>query len=471
MAEIRFGTDGWRALIGDTFTYDNVARISRATARWLRSRHQNGTPEVLIGYDARFQGAAFARHAARAFGSEGVRVVLSDAIVTTPAVSWGAKHYELDAGIVITASHNPPSYNGFKIKGSYGGPATPAMIREVERELDELGLNIPLKTYEALDRDGFMELRDIRSAYLAELGELLDLDALKKWGKKIAHDAMFGASQGHISQLLGSNQVVELHAEHNPGFHGVPPEPIEKNLSDLAQCVTEFGCAAGLANDGDGDRIGMFDENGRYVSSHELLALLVQYLHEDRGLNGSIVKTFSTTHMLNKMAEAYGLPIETTPIGFKYIAPKMLESDVLVGGEESGGIAVKGHVPERDGIYIGLLIVEMMVKRGQPLSALVWALHDEFGPHRTFRIDLHTSEEKKRAALDRLEAEEGLDTIAGQPVHSLNTLDGYKHLTDDGWLLVRPSGTEPVLRVYSEAPTEEAAEALVRDAIDQLGVG
>ena len=470
MAKISFGTDGWRAIIGEAFTYDNLAIIAQATARWLRAQHDH-TPEVLIGYDARFQGAAFARHAARALGSEGVRVVLSDAIVTTPAVSWATKHYALDAGIVVTASHNPPAYSGFKIKGPYGGPTTPEMIREVEEELDTIDRDAPLQSYEALDRDGLVELRDVRSAYLAELGELLDLDALKSWGQKVAHDAMFGAAQGHIAQLLSATQVVELHAEHNPGFHGVPPEPIEKHLSDLAQCVTEFGCAAGLANDGDGDRIGMFDEKGRFVSSHELLALLVQYLHNDRGLSGSIVKTFSTTHMLDKMADAYGLPIETTPIGFKYIAPKIIEGDVLVGGEESGGIAVKGHVPERDGIYIGLLIVEMMVKRGQPLSALVAALHEEFGPHRTFRIDLHTSEEKKQAALDRLEAEGGLDEIAGHAIRSLDTLDGFKHLADDGWLLVRPSGTEPVLRVYSEAPTAEAAEALVRDAIDQLGVG
>jgi phosphomannomutase len=214
----------------------------------------------------------------------------------------------------------------------------------------------------------------------------------------------------------------------------------------------------------------MFDENGDFVSSHRLLALLVKYLHEERGLDGTVVKTFSTTHMLDKMAARYGLDLDTTPIGFKYIATKMAEGDVLVGGEESGGIAAKGHIPERDGIYIGLLIVEMMVKRGMPLSALVEELYDEFGAHHAYREDLHTTDARKQQALDRLDAEGGLATVAGQAVQRLETLDGYKHITDDGWLLVRPSGTEPVLRVYSEAPTTDQAVALVQDAIDQLGL-
>jgi phosphomannomutase len=273
-----------------------------------------------------------------------------------------------------------------------------------------------------------------------------------------------------VTALLGPEQVRPLRHDHNPGFHGVAPEPIEDRLSELSETVAATDCAAGLANDGDGDRIGMVDENGDYVSSHRILALLVKYLHEERGLSGHIVKTFSTTHVLDRMGERYGLPVETTPIGFKHIAPKMADGTVLVGGEESGGIAAAGHIPERDGVYIGLLIVEMMVKRDMPLSGLVDELLEEFGPHYHYRDDIHIRPDQKAEVLDRLDAGGGLDAVDGQPVTHLDTLDGFKHITDDGWVLVRPSGTEPVLRVYSEAPSPDAARALVKDVSRQLGL-
>ncbi|MFQ5570560.1 MAG: phosphoglucomutase/phosphomannomutase family protein [Rhodothermales bacterium] len=467
---ITFGTDGWRAVIARDFTFDNLERVARATAQWLRQTGKSDL-SVVIGHDTRFMGRDFAEHAARVLVASGVRVLFADAVATTPAVSWATQEYDANAGIVITASHNPPAYNGFKIKADFGGPATPAMIAAVEAEIEPLPVDArPLPTFEALCAAGRIELRDVNRAYVAVLRDRLDIDAIVGSGIRVAHDAMYGAGQGVVTALLGRENVVELRSERNPGFHGQAPEPIERNLGGLSEAVVREGCAVGLANDGDADRIGMVDERGVFVTSHEILALLVKYLHRERGLTGEIIKTFSTTHLLDRMGKAYGLPVETMPVGFKYIAQKMVERDVLVGGEESGGIAVKGHIPERDGIYIGLLVVEMMVKRGKTLSELVQELFDEFGPHHTYRSDLHTTEDKKRRALRLLEEGGGLSEIAGHRVERFDTLDGYKHLMADGWLLVRPSGTEPVLRVYAEADTPEAARAWVEEAVRQLGV-
>ncbi len=470
MTHITFGTDGWRAVIADQYTFRNLDTVARATVRWLR-RQQTTSPKVVIGYDTRFMGAQFAEYVARVFASNEVRVILSESFTPTPAVSWATKAYGCTVGIVITASHNPPEYNGYKLKADFGGPATPELVAAVEGEIPRLeGEPVPPPSFERFAGEGRITLQDVTSEYLDFLRERLDLDAIRNSGVRIAHDAMFGAGQGMVTRLLGAKHVVELRCDWNPGFHGQAPEPIERNLAGLAEAVVKEGCDAGLANDGDADRIGMYDESGSFVDSHTLLSLLVKYLHKERGLTGEVVKTFSTTRLVDRISEAYGLPVVTTPIGFKYIASKIVEGDVLVGGEESGGIAVKGHIPERDGVYIGLLIVEMMVKRGKTLSELVTELHDEFGPHFCRRIDLHTTETKKQNVLKRLREEGGLAEIGGEKVNVTETLDGFKHITETGWLLVRPSGTEPVLRIYSEAPTPERANALIRDAAEQLGV-
>ena len=465
---ITFGTDGWRAIIGDGFTLDNLERVSRATASWVLETHGEGS-SVLIGYDTRFRGQDFARHTARVMASMGVKAVVSDTHAPTPAVSWGTKHFGHQAGIVITASHNPPEYSGFKIKAHFGGPALPDMIADVERRIrpfEECGY----QSFDAYIERGLIAVQPLRQNYIDHVRSLVDLEAIREAGITVVHDAMFGAGQGILSELLGKDRVIEHRNAINPGFEGTPPEPIERNLNALRGMITSNGCDAAIANDGDADRIGMADEHGDFVDSHHLLALLVDYLHHDKQLSGRIVKTFSTTTMLDKMADRLGLALTTTKIGFKYIGGEFLEGDVLVGGEESGGMAVMGHVPERDGIYIGLVILEMMAKRGKALSRLVSDLHERYGVHAFARTDKHTSAERKEAVLIRLAEQGGLSEVAGKPVSASESLDGYKYHTDDGWLLIRPSGTEPVLRIYAEASSGETAESMVADAIEQLGL-
>lgn len=464
MATIKFGTDGWRAVIARDYTFKNLSKVTQATARWISEENitENG---VIIGYDGRFMGREFSEYVSCVFAAMGIPVRISDTMAPTPSVSWAA--LEEDAvGIVITASHNPPVYNGFKIKAPFGGPATPAQIDEVEKRIDEADPSMKVGTFSDGIRQGKIREIPLRSQFMDVLRERLDLKAIHNKGIKIAHDTMFGAGQGVLRELLG-DQVHELHGDFNPGFHNQAPEPIEKNLSELAGYIVKNRCVLGIANDGDADRVGLFDETGRFVDSHETLSLLVKYLYEDKGLTGSIIKTFSTTSMLDKQAEKYGLPIQTTPIGFKYIAEKIVEGDVLVGGEESGGLAVKGHIPERDGLFIGLTIAEMMVKKGKALSELVSELFAEFGGHYHFRNDLHTSNEKKEAMMAFCE-DKKMTEVDGHKVVKWEFIDGVKQWLDNGsWVLVRPSGTEPVLRIYGESDTPDKAEQLV-DAVSRM---
>lgn len=465
MSEIKFGTDGWRAVIADGYTFANLETVARATAAWVK-KQTDGDGSVVLGHDTRFQGQAFARFAARVLASSGVRVRLADGFCTTPAVTWATRDGGHTAGIVITASHNPPEYNGFKIKAHFGGPATPDMIAGVEAEIPQLSGPFEIESFDALVASGRIETFPLQEAYVELLREQIDVEAIKEGTMRMAYDAMYGAGQGVVTELLGKARVVELGHDLNPGMYGQAPEPIERNLGGLLQTVLDENCALGLATDGDADRIGLVDEEGQFVDSHKILALLVKYLHEEKGLRGDIVKTFSTTDMLDRMGEAYGLPVHTTPIGFKYIGPKMVENDVLVGGEESGGMAVKGHLYERDGLFIGLTVAEMMVKRERTLSGLVRELMEEFGPHYQSRDDLHTTEARKQEVL-KLLREDGLSEIDGRPVTAKEDLDGFKfRIEGGGWLMFRPSGTEPVLRIYSEAESQEAADALV-----QWGVG
>jgi len=461
--DIVFGTDGWRAVIGESFTLDNLERVALATAAWVRETYGVEHP-VVLGHDSRFGGRMFTAHVARVLASEGIPVVVGRGITATPVVSWAVQDRGASAGIVITASHNPPQYSGFKIKGHFGGSALPSMVADVQRRIgpwEERTFDVPA---------GGIQEADLTAGYYEHVRARIDVDAIRQAGIRIVHDAMHGAGMGMYTALLGKKHVIDVRSDVNPSFGGIAPEPIERNLASLPETVREHGCDAAIANDGDADRIGMFDEKGHYVDSHRILALLVSYLAEDRGLKGTVVKTCSTTDMLDVMARELDLPLVTTPIGFKYIGEKILEGDVLVGGEESGGMAVKGHIPERDGIFIGLLVLEMMARRGKPLSRLVEELYLRFGPHAYARTDAHTTPARKEALLEQLRTGGGLSEVAGQKVTSVSDLDGYKHRTAWGWLLIRPSGTEPVLRIYAEARTEEEARAMVADATRQAGV-
>ncbi len=460
MSLIKFGTDGWRAVIAEGYTFDNLNRVTQATAQWILDEKitSNG---VVIGYDTRFLSREFAQHAAEVFAVKGIPVRISNSFVPTPAISWAAKHYDA-LGIVITASHNPPEYNGFKIKAPFGGSASPEQVAGVEKQLPKIKGPIQGMAFEKGLKTGVIREMDIRSGYLDLIAKNIDIKKIKESGIKIAHNPMYGAGVGTIRDLMG-DMVAECNNYRDPLFGGSAPEPIEKNLKQFPKFVLDHECAIGIANDGDADRIAMVDEKGNFVDSHKMLSLLAKYLHKEKKLTGAIVKTFSTTHMLNKQAADYGLPLIETPIGFKYIADIMINEDILVGGEESGGLAAKGHLPERDGIYIGLLIAEMIVKSGKSLSELVQELIDEYGPHSYHRVDIHTEENKKLAMSAFCKAKK-LTSIAGNKVVSWDFKDGVKHLLEDGsWLLVRQSGTEPVLRIYAEADQKKKAIALVED--------
>jgi phosphomannomutase len=460
MSAITFGTDGWRAIIADQFTFTNVNIVSQAVAKWLQSinKSENG---VVIGYDARFLSREFAEHAAAVYAEMGIPVRFSDRIVPTPAISHAALANNA-FGIVITASHNPPEYNGYKIKSPFGGSATPDQISGVEEELKKIDESITIQPFKERVKYGQIREMNLLEGYLQSIRENIDLNAIRESGLKVAHDPMYGAGSGILKQLLGEEHVKEIHGERNPLFGGTAPEPVEQKLGELCE-LTKKRCDIGIANDGDADRITMVDENGDFVSSHKILSLLVEYLHTQKNLGGTVVKTFSTTDMIDKQTEKYNLPLIVTPIGFKYIAELMVQEDVLTGGEESGGLAAKGHLPERDGIYIGLLIIEMMVRSGKSLSELVTGLFDEYGPHFYHRNDLLTDDAKKQAMISYCKGKKITDVL-GFAVVNWDFKDGIKHHLEDGsWVLVRPSGTEPVLRIYAESNDPGKVQNLVEE--------
>src|SRR5690606_26273574 len=375
MDKIKFGTDGWRAIIAKAFTVANVARVSQALADWLRAK--SSKPAVVVGHDCRFGGQLFAETATRVLCSNGVKVFLAKGFVSTPMVSLGVKLKEAQQGVVITASHNPPSYNGYKLKGAHGGPTSPADIAEVEALIKDEVPGYTL-TIDQLEKDGLLEYVDLEKIYIDYLHTKFNFDALHNAPAKLAYDAMYGAGQEVIRKVLPS--AVLLHCDHNPGFHGIAPEPIYKNLVEFSELIAQTPeLKIGLATDGDADRIGLFDEDGNLVDAHHIILLLVHYLHKYRGLSGKVVIAFSVTDRVKNMCAAYGLPIEVTPIGFKYISEKMVTDDVLLGGEESGGIAIKGHSPERDGIFDGLTIYAFMRETGKTLKQLCQEVYDVVG--------------------------------------------------------------------------------------------
>lgn len=460
MSQIKFGTDGWRAIIADGYTVENLTRVTEATALWLKKHHAK--PSVMIGYDCRFNGPLFTRTVANVMAQMGVKVFVPNNFVSTPMVSLAVHKRQIDAGIVITASHNPPEYSGFKIKGSFGGPATPEMIAEVEALIpDEAGV-FPMK-FDALADGGMIEYFDMESVYMNHIRDSFDMKLIKESGLHIGYDAMYGAGQRAFRKALPNATL--LHAEYNPSFMGTAPEPIEKNLGEFQQLIRENGIDIGLATDGDADRIGLFDEEGTFVDSHHILLLLVHYLAKAKGMTGKVVITFSVTPKVAKLAKMYSLPVQVTPVGFKYICEIMLNENVLVGGEESGGIAVAGHIPERDGIYIGLMVAEMMAHSGKKLTELVQEIYDIVGAFVFQRRDLHLPEAQKQAVIAQCKAGTFQD-FGPYQVQLTEDLDGFKFtVQDEQWVMIRPSGTEPVLRIYAESSTREGANDILDHVI------
>jgi phosphomannomutase len=456
MQPIKFGTDGWRAIIAEGFTVENLNRVTEGMADWLRVSFAK--PSVMVGYDCRFHGQFFSDQVARVLASLGIQVFVAQRFVSTPMVSLAVSKRQASAGIVITASHNPPEYSGFKIKGEFGGPALPGIVAEIEHRIPDVAGTYPL-TISELEGLGWIRHFDMEALYLNHLRENFDLALIRHSGLRIGYDAMYGAGQRVFRKLLPDATM--LHAEYNPSFHGTAPEPIEKNLLEFQALIRSKGLDYGLATDGDADRIGLFDEQGHFVDSHHIILLLIHYLHKVKGLTGKVVHTFSVTPKVGKMARLYGLPVECTKVGFKYICEIMLHESVLIGGEESGGIAVAGHVPERDGIYIGLMILEMMARSGKKLTELVQEVEEIVGPFSFQRRDLHLPETEKHAIVERLKGG-NFGEFGPYQVLRTHDLDGYKFdFADEQWVMVRPSGTEPVLRVYAESTTRAGAEAIL----------
>jgi len=460
MTKIKFGTDGWRAVIAQEYTVDNVARVAAGTASFLKEKNQN---HVVLGYDCRFAGRLFAETAARVLCAKGCKVSMDKEFVSTPMVSLGVKQLKADLGVVITASHNPPSYNGYKLKSSYGGPTIPRDIAAVEALIPE-SIDFTYDTFEEYVSSGQIVFVDLEQMYIDHVESHFDLQAIKEAGIGLAYDAMYGAGQNVIKRLFPDAGL--LHCDWNPGFHGQAPEPIHRNLQELSDMIAaDDRWDIGLANDGDADRIGLYDANGRFVDSHHILLLLLMYMKEFKNEEGKVVVTFSVTNKMKTLADHYGLDFEVTKVGFKYIAEIMTEQDVIVGGEESGGLAVQSHIPERDGIWMGLLIMEMMAKTGKSLDALIQDVYTIVGSFAYDRDDLHVSDALKQAVILKCK-EEPFSNFGSYTVEKLEDTDGFKFTIDeDTWTMIRPSGTEPVLRVYGQATNDIE----VRNLLDAVG--
>ena len=468
--QIKFGTDGWRGVIARDFTFDNLSRVAQATMDYL-NREGLGESGLVIGYDRRFLSLDFARRVAEIAAGNGIRARLTDGYAPTPAVSWAVRESGAGAGVMITASHNPPEYNGFKLKESFGGSARPSTTKALEEIVAfnvANGRRVVDLTFEEAQRKGMIELFDPCDGYFRQIGRYVDLGLIARAGIPTVVDPMYGAGSGFISRLLSG--VAEIHNDVNPSFGGQAPEPISEHLRELSLLLKSGKFRVGLALDGDADRIGAMDENGEFFSSHCIFTVILRHLIEYKGLRGGVVKTVSTTRMVDLLAQKYNLQLFETPIGFKHICELMLVEDILIGGEESGGLGVKGHIPERDGILMGLLLLEAVAVSGKGLRQLLNETMDEIGHFFYRRIDRRIEGADKEQLIKRLKSYPPAE-IDGQRVSATNFSDGFKFIFENNdWLLVRPSGTEPVLRLYSEAGSPDRVERLLRAAEVMAGV-
>jgi phosphomannomutase len=466
MGVVKFGTDGWRGIIADDFTFENVRVASSAIAHYVL-KHEDAAHGVCIGYDTRFGSKSFATVVAEVLASAGIPVQLADAITPTPALSYAVRQRGAAGGVMITSSHNPAEWNGVKYKASYGGSGKPSIIASIEGYLDA-----PLSRAATPAK---IDLVDFNSDYIAAITKFVDLDAIKASGYKFLIDCMYGAGRGVIAGIFDKANIpyVAIRSEINPSFPGINPEPILPHVHAAQIAVVAEKCDAGFITDGDADRIGAVDEHGNLVDAHKIFSILLKWLLDCKGWPGDVTRAFNTTKMLDRIAAKYGRTLHEHGIGFKYVCDLMLEKDILIGGEESGGVGISRHLPERDGMLNSLLLANVMADEKKTLGQLVAALQDEFGEHQYDRIDMHITDELKQSAISRAKA--GVADIAGMKVLRTETLDGIKFFLEnpvcsdkpnaaETWLLLRASGTEPLLRVYCESCSVESVQQVLAAA-------
>lgn len=463
MAKISFGTDGWRSVIAEDFTFANVARVAQATADYWNANPVTGTErKIVIGYDRRFFSDRFAQVAAEVMAGNEFEVVLTPAPTPTPAVSFAVKQQRAIGGIMITASHNPPAFNGFKLKSFYGGSSDPETCKSVESFLDRNTVHSqPLAEARKSKR---VQIKDIKPAHYAAIKKLVDFKLIAKSKLKFAHEALFGVGAGCFEELLAgtSCRVTTLNGRHDPLFGGINPEPIAKNYVRSAAFLKKNPHDICLVTDGDADRVGGMDGRGNPLSTHQIICLLLRHLKLNRGENGRVIKALTTTSMVDKMCAAYGLELVETGVGFKYICAEMAKGNVLLGAEESGGIGFPGHIPERDGIAAGLFLLEMLATEKVSVNKLIAVLEKEFGPHRYGRIDPHFPLEKRGALMEFLKQNPPAK-LAGSPLAEVKSYDGVKFIAaDTSWLMLRGSGTEPILRIYAEGKSDADVQKLLK---------
>jgi phosphomannomutase len=471
MSTIKFGTDGWRARIADHYTFANVSRCAQGFATFLKKegRAEKG---VVIGYDQRFQAENFAATAAEVMAGNGIHVWLTKHNTPTPAISYSVVDHQAGGAINITASHNPPDDLGFKVRDPLGGAIPPQDLKLIESFIPETD-EVDRLTFDDALSDGLVELFNPDPAYIDQLKRLVDIEPLKDAGFSVLVDCMWGNGAGWFPRLLkgGSTTIFEVHNERNPIFpHMTRPEPIPPNVDHGLSFVSKVGADMAIINDGDADRLGVGDENGKFIDQLRVYGLMGYYFLEVRGERGPVVKTISTTKMLNKLGRIYDVPVYETGVGFKYIAPKMVEVNAMIGGEESGGYAFRNHVPERDGILAGLYLLDLVVQTGKKPSELIDLLFEKVGPHYYDRIDSRFDQARKGEILQNVDSARP-KTIGGLAVTDIVTIDGHQFIMEDGgWLLIRFSGTEPIIRVYCETTHEDKVQAILEDGLRIAGL-
>lgn len=466
--QIKFGTDGWRALIAREFTVENVVRVGKGIAAYLKDKGESTSFKILIGYDTRFGGKLFADSLAISLVEEGCEVLMDDHFTTTPMISFATHKLNCDLGIIFTASHNPPSYQGLKIKGPYGGPAFDAMVEEIVKRIPEKVSLPQAADYDSLKDNSLRSHVDLDALYTQAIKERFDLEGLKKDQGAYLFDAMNGSIQEYIQKLFPEMNFIRV--DPDPTFKGVSPEPIEKNLLPLREALKKGNFRLGLAVDGDADRIGLMNANGKVIDAHHIMLILIWYLVKYKGQTGKVVTGFSSTQKIKALCKKLGLELEIVKIGFKHSAVIMLTDDVLLAGEEAGGIATKGHIPERDGLWNILLIMEMLHTTGKSMEDIQKEIADEIGEFDYQRLDMHLSQDKMDRILHQLKNETP-SQFGDKKVSLTERLDGFKfYFNEDEWLMFRASGTEPLLRIYAESSDTSATQALLLSGKKYFGI-